>query len=81
MKTVEMNREQFEKLCLEQYYVALDKILENAPEDYATMESDEFVGVAFRVFSLGLHQGYNLGTKQVVDQLKKAGVIEDQTIQ
>ena len=56
-----MNKKQFDALCYDNFIIALDMIQENAPEDYATLERDEFAAVAYRVFSQGVFMGYNLG--------------------
>ena len=76
-----MTKEEFAALCLEQFTLALDLIQENAPEDYATIERDEFAAVAYRVFSQGIFIGYNIGARQVADMLKEEGVAEEHTIQ
>ena len=55
-----MTKEEFEALCYDNFILALDMIQENAPEDYATIERDEFAAVAYRVFSQGVFMGYNL---------------------
>lgn len=55
-----MIKEEFEALCYDNFISALDMIQENAPEDYATIEREEFAAVAFRVFSQGVFMGYNL---------------------
>jgi hypothetical protein len=76
-----MTKKEFDALCYKQFIIALDNIQEHEPEDYATIERDEFAAVAYRVFSQGIFMGYNIGARQVADILKKEGVAEEHTIQ
>jgi len=76
-----MTKKEFDALCYKQFMMALDNIQEVEPEDYATIEREEFAAVAYRVFSQGVFMGYNLGARQAVDILKEEGVVEEHTIQ
>jgi hypothetical protein len=76
-----MTKKEFDALCYKQFMMALDNIQEVEPEDYATIEREEFAAVAYRVFSQGVFMGYNLGARQVADILKEEGVAEEHTIQ
>jgi|TARA_B110000285_G_scaffold117315_1_gene132944 hypothetical protein len=76
-----MTKKEFDALCYKQFMMALDNIQEVEPEDYATIEREEFAAVAYRVFSQGVFMGYNLGARQVADMLKEEGVAEEHTIQ
>ena len=76
-----MTKKEFDALCYKQFMMALDNIQEVEPEDYATIEREEFAAVAYRVFSQGGFMGYNLGARQVADMLKEEGMAEEHTIQ
>lgn len=65
----------FNDMCKMHWAHVLDMVKENAPEDAKIIS--EHHDVCLKLFSQGVHVGWNSGAKNVVSELRKNGFIEE----
>jgi len=65
----------FDDMCKMHWAQVLEMVREKAPEDAKIIEKHH--DVCLRVFSQGVHVGWNSGAKNVINQLRNEGFIEE----
>jgi|TARA_X000001382_G_C3031850_1_gene135025 hypothetical protein len=65
------DEEEFEKLCLKAWEETKERIKDSAPEDFKRLNK-----MSYKLFKQGLWHGWNSGSRSVVNQLIKEGVLK-----